>query len=77
MCVFSVSSSSDHRYDMRATFVKPDDTKVSLIMPHQVFIQLAKLLGITTNQEDIQVAILTSTEIKASFHTRNNVIQLI
>ena len=63
---------------MRATFVKPDDSKGSLIMPHQVFIELAKMLGIdATNQEDIQVAILTSTEIKAPFHTRNNIIQSI
>ena len=74
----SLLSKCDHRYDVRATFIKPDDSKVSLIIPHQVFIELAKMLDIAaSNQEDIQVAMLTSSNIKASFHTRNNVIQSI
>ena len=51
--------------------MKENEGKVMLTMPHEILVKFCKILGITIDDdEEIQIQLLTTTNIKAIYNTK-------
>ena len=52
--------------------MKENEGKVMLTMPHEILVKFCKILGITIDDdEEIQIQLLTTTNIKAIYNTKS------
>ena len=55
--------------------MKEDEGKVMLTMPHEILVNFCKMLGITIDdEEEIQIQLLTTSNIKAIYNTNTYVV---
>ena len=55
--------------------MKENEGKVMLTMPHEILVKFCKILGITIDDdEEIQIQLLTTTNIKAIYNTKSYVV---
>ena len=67
----SLLKNSESRFLVKATFMKEDEGKVMLTMPHEILAKFCKMLGITIDDdEEIQIQLLTTSNIKAIYNTK-------
>ena len=60
---------------LKAAFMKEDEGKVMLTMPPVILVKFCKMLGITIdNDEEIQIQLLTTSNIKAIYNTKTYVV---
>ena len=63
----SLTKNSESIFLVKATFMKEDEGKVMLTMPHEILVKFCKKLGITIDDDDeIQIQLLTTSNIKAN-----------
>ena len=66
---------SESRFLAKANFMKENEGKVMLTMPHEILVKFCKILGITIDDdEEIQIQLLTTTNIKAIYNTKSYVV---
>ena len=74
----SLLVTSEQRFDVKVTFVSGDDVKLTLGMPHKMFMKFAELVSLPIEDvEQIQIKMLTCNNIKATFSTKTNMISSI
>ena len=67
----SLLKNSASRFLVKATFMKEDEGKVILSMPHEILAKFCKMLGITIDDdEEIQIQLLATSNIKAIYNTK-------
>ena len=55
--------------------MKEDEGKVILAMPHEILVKFCKMLGINTDDDkEIQIQLLTTSNIKAIYNTKTYVV---
>ena len=71
----SLLKNSESIFFVKATFMKEDEGKVMLILPHEILVKFCKMLGITIDDdEEIQIQLLTTSNIKAIYNTKTCVV---
>ena len=55
--------------------MKEDEGKIMLTMPHEILVKFCKMLGITVDDdEEIQIQLLTTSNLKAIYNTKTYVV---
>ena len=66
----SFLKNSESRFLVKATVMKEDEDKVMLTVPHEILVKYCKMLGKTIDDdEEIQIQLLTTSNIKAIYNT--------
>ena len=71
----SLLRNSESGFLVKVTFMKEDEGKVMLTMPHEILAKFCKMLGITVDDDgEIQIQLLTTSNIKAIYNTKTYVV---
>ena len=71
----SLLKNSESRFLIKTTFLKEDEGKVMLTILHEILVKFCKMLGITIDDdEEIQIQLLTTSNIKAIYNTKTYVV---